>query len=73
VTGIVKRYIDLRGFGFIAPDGGGKEIFVHAKAVKHGTLASGVQVEYEVGEDREHRPRAVKVRVLDDVQEEVRP
>lgn len=64
MTGIVKTYIEKRGFGFIAPKDGTEDVFVHVKAMKSGELKSGAQVEYEVGKDREGRIRAVKVVVL---------
>lgn len=65
MTGIVKTYIEKRGFGFIAPNEGGKEIFVHVKAVKSGTLTVGAEVDFEVGIDREGRSRATKVIVME--------
>jgi cold shock CspA family protein len=66
MTGVVKRYFEDKGFGFIAPDGNPKgEVFVHVRSVRFGKLAKGERVEYEVGADKEGRKRAVEVRVLD--------
>jgi CspA family cold shock protein len=49
-TGKVKFFNDQKGFGFITPDDGGKDLFVHVSAVAAGTLREDDQVEYEVGE-----------------------
>ena len=54
-TGTVKFYNDKRGYGFIAPDNGGKDVFVHATALEragiHG-LSEGQKVSYDTEEDR---------------------
>ena len=53
-SGIVKFYNDQKGFGFIAPDNGGKDVFVHATALEragiHG-LAEGQQVLFDTEAD----------------------
>ncbi|HSQ05789.1 MAG TPA: cold-shock protein [Burkholderiales bacterium] len=49
--GKVKWFDRLKGFGFIAPDNGTKEVFVHISALKKvgmTTLSEGQKVEYEV-------------------------
>ncbi len=54
-TGTVKFYNDQKGFGFIAPDNGGKDVFVHATALEragiHG-LSEGQKVSYDTELDR---------------------
>ena len=54
-TGTVKWYNPQKGFGFIAPDDGGKDVFVHATALEaagiHG-LNDGQQVAFELQEER---------------------
>jgi cold shock protein len=52
-TGTVKWFNDAKGYGFIAPEDGGKDVFVHHSAIGgtgFKTLAEGVKVEFEVRE-----------------------
>ncbi len=54
-TGTVKFYNDQKGFGFIAPDNGGKDVFVHATALERAGirgLSEGQKVSYDTEEDR---------------------
>jgi CspA family cold shock protein len=54
-TGIVKFYNDQKGFGFIQPDDGGKDVFVHASALERAGmrgLVQGQKVSFDTQEDR---------------------
>jgi CspA family cold shock protein len=54
-TGIVKWFNATKGFGFIQPDGGGKDVFVHISAVEKAglnDLREGQKVSYEVVANR---------------------
>jgi cold shock protein len=53
--GIVKWFNAQKGFGFIQPDDGGKDVFVHISAVERaglGSLREGQKLRYEVITDR---------------------
>jgi CspA family cold shock protein len=64
--GTVAHYADDRGFGFIAPDGGGADVFVHARdLVNADALRKDQRVAFEiVTDDRKNKPRADRVRML---------
>ena len=50
-TGTVKWFNESKGFGFIAPSDGGKDVFVHFSAIQGSgfrTLEEGQQVEFEI-------------------------
>ena len=54
-TGTVKWFNGQKGFGFIQPDDGGKDVFVHISAVERAgmrTLGQGQRLSYELQEDR---------------------
>jgi CspA family cold shock protein len=54
-TGTVKFYNSQKGFGFIQPDNGGKDVFVHATALERAgirNLVEGQKVSFDVEEDR---------------------
>ncbi|MGE0409669.1 MAG: cold-shock protein [Amphiplicatus sp.] len=54
-TGKVKWYNSQKGYGFIAPDDGGKDVFVHATALETAGirgLSDGQELSYETSEER---------------------
>jgi cold shock protein len=54
-TGTVKWFNSQKGYGFIQPDDGGKDVFVHITAVERagmGGLAEGQKIKYDVAMDR---------------------
>ncbi|RVG90949.1 cold-shock protein [Sinorhizobium meliloti] len=65
-TGTVKFFNDDKGFGFITPENGGTDVFVHVSALQRGgSLKVGDKVSYEVGQDRKTgKSKAENVSVL---------
>lgn len=66
-TGTVKWYNAQKGFGFIAPDDGGKDVFVHATALEAAgirMLNDGQQVSYELQQER-GKTSAAQLKVSD--------
>ncbi len=62
-TGTVKWFSDEKGFGFITPDDGEKDLFVHFSAISgdgYRSLAEGAKVSYEA-EQGDKGPKAVDV------------
>jgi cold shock protein len=54
-TGTVKWFDETKGYGFIQPDNGGKDVFVHISAVERAGLrglTDGQKISYEVEQDR---------------------
>ncbi|MEE7451539.1 cold-shock protein [Methylobacterium radiotolerans] len=54
-TGTVKWFNETKGYGFIQPDDGGKDVFVHISAVERAgmrNLVEGQKVSYDVENDR---------------------
>lgn len=63
-TGIVKFFNHEKGFGFITPDGGGKDVFVHKSSIKNGRLKDGDKVRFNT-EQSPKGMNAVDVEVID--------
>jgi cold shock protein len=64
-SGTVKWFSDEKGFGFITPDDGQKDLFVHYTGIEsdgYKSLPEGAKVSYEA-EDGPKGPKAVNVRV----------
>jgi CspA family cold shock protein len=64
--GTVKWFNGGKGYGFITPDGGGKDMFVHYSAIQGSgfkSLEEGQRVSFEPGQ-RQKGPQADQVRVL---------
>lgn len=67
-TGTVKWFDDGKGFGFITPDGGGKDLFAHHSEIKNAgggfrSLAEGAKVEFEATQGLKG-PQASNIRTL---------
>ena len=61
-TGTVKWFDESKGYGFITPENGDKDCFVHRSSVKNGTpLVEGKRVEFEVTKDERGRRTAANV------------
>ena len=55
ITGTVKFYNETKGYGFIAPDDGSKDVFVHATALERAGmrgLVEGQKVSFDTEQDR---------------------
>lgn len=66
-TGVVKWFNTVKGYGFITPDEGGKDVFVHITAVNASGLDGlneGQKVSYETEEDRKG-VKAVQITIAD--------
>jgi len=67
-TGTVKFFNATRGFGFIEPEDGSKDAFVHISAVESAGLtglAEGQRVEYELKEGQDGKSSAENLKLLD--------
>ena len=72
-TGTVKFFNEQKGYGFIAPDDGGQDAFVHISAVERagmGTLRENQRIAYDLEEDRRGKMAAGNIRSADDAEQE---
>jgi len=66
-TGTVKWFNTSKGYGFIAPDDGGKDVFVHVSAVERAGLtglADDQKIGYELQDGRDGRQMAGELKLL---------
>ena len=69
VTGTVKFFNEHKGYGFIAPDGGGNDAFVHISAVERAgmrSLRENQRISYELQQDQRGKTSAVNLQSADD-------
>ncbi len=67
-TGTVKWFNTTKGYGFIAPEGGGKDVFVHISAVEKSGLtglADNQSVSFELEDGRDGRQMAGDLKLLE--------
>jgi CspA family cold shock protein len=63
-TGTVKWFNEKKGFGFITPEGGDEDVFVHHSEVRmngYATLAEGQKVQFDLGQGQKGRSCATNV------------
>ncbi|MFT4000917.1 MAG: cold-shock protein [Rhizobium sp.] len=64
-TGTMKFFNADKGFGFITPENGGTDVFVHVSALQDGSVREGQKVSYELGQDRRTgKSKAENVRIV---------
>jgi CspA family cold shock protein len=66
LSGRVKWFDAVRGYGFIIPDNGGRDLFVHITAVQQAgytSLVPGTRLSYEIRPDREGNPTAESLKI----------
>ncbi|AWW68291.1 cold-shock protein [Mannheimia haemolytica] len=68
ITGTVKWFNATKGFGFITPDQGGKDVFVHFSAIEanggYRTLEDGAKVQFEIQDSERGASAAVNVKTI---------
>jgi CspA family cold shock protein len=66
-TGTVKFFNEIKGYGFIIPDTGGNDVFVHISAVQRSGLSqldNGIRVSFATEPDKRGKgPKAIEIRV----------
>ena len=68
-TGTVKFFNEMKGYGFIAPDGGGNDAFVHMTAVEQAgmrTLRENQRISYDLQQDNRGKMSAVNLKSAED-------
>lgn len=71
-TGTVKFFNENKGYGFIAPDGGGNDAFVHISAVERAgmrSLRENQRVSYDLQQDNRGKMSAVNLKAAEDAAE----
>jgi CspA family cold shock protein len=66
-TGTVKFFNTTKGFGFIHPDDGSKDVFVHASAVERaglGTISEGQKLSYDIESQKDGKLSATGLRTV---------
>jgi CspA family cold shock protein len=66
-TGNVKWFNETKGYGFIKPEDGSNDVFVHISAVQSAglkTLSEGQRLEYEIGPGRNGKAAAANLKVV---------
>jgi CspA family cold shock protein len=67
-NGTVKFFNQAKGYGFVTPDGGGKDIFVHITAVQKSgipELNEGTKISFDVQDDAQGRgPQAIELQLI---------
>ena len=74
--GTVKFFNESKGYGFIAPEGGGSDAFVHISAVENSgmrTLRENQRVSYDLQEDRRGKMAAVNLKAAEESTTEAQP
>lgn len=65
--GTVKFFNQAKGYGFISPEGGGKDVFVHISAVERSGMAGlneGQKVSFDLEKDRQGRDSAANLKAV---------
>ena len=66
-TGTVKFFNTAKGFGFISPEGGSRDVFVHISALERSVLRSlneGQKVSFDLEKDRQGRDSATNLKAV---------
>ncbi|KKB80460.1 cold-shock protein [Devosia soli] len=66
ITGTVKFFNTTKGFGFVTPDTGGKDAFIHISALERAgmsSLAEGQKISYDLERSRDGRESAVNIQL----------